>query len=66
MLFVWDCDILEAGGKSRFISRRRPVTAVEIERAYNAAMSFRSKNPFALVVMKKSYVYYNFSPVRLI
>ncbi|XP_010270408.1 PREDICTED: B3 domain-containing transcription factor VRN1-like [Nelumbo nucifera] len=42
------------------MSRRRPVTNEERERAVQAAKMFQSENPFFMVIMRPSYVYKGF------
>ncbi|KAF8405108.1 hypothetical protein HHK36_010006 [Tetracentron sinense] len=39
-----------------FVTRRRPVTTHEIDRALQTARAFKSENPFFMVIMRKSYV----------
>lgn len=41
-------------------SQRRPVTKEEVDKALCKAKSFKSKNPFFLIVMQDSYVYSTF------
>ncbi|KAJ7565188.1 hypothetical protein O6H91_02G052000 [Diphasiastrum complanatum] len=43
-----------------YISQRRPVTKLERERTLQAAQSFKSTNPFVVLVIKPSHVYRGF------
>lgn len=45
---------------THYVSRRRPVTQTEREKALEAAQSFKSRKPFALLTMKQSQVYQGF------
>ncbi|KAK1292368.1 hypothetical protein QJS10_CPB17g00633 [Acorus calamus] len=61
---IYHVDSYEArNGKLRqgsMVSQRRPVTQEEKERALQAAKSFKSSNPFSLLVMRDAYVYSSF------
>ncbi|KAF8405109.1 hypothetical protein HHK36_010007 [Tetracentron sinense] len=44
-----------------FVTRRRPVTTHEIDRALQTARAFKSENPFCMIIMRRSYVNPKFS-----
>lgn len=47
-----------------YVSRRRPVTGAERQRAMELAYAFRSSLPYCVIRMSTMHVYYSFMMVR--
>jgi hypothetical protein len=48
-----------------YVSRRRPVTGAERQRAMELAYAFRSSLPYCVMRMSTMHVYYSFMMVRM-